>query len=133
VYWIPHHIKNAKPGNEDLLTEIEEIENLHRALFDKLVTHDLEVEVMHWLKVCSHFCCHMERVDHPGLMYNQEALKLPEDVLSRWMTRVVDRRRTGVSERGSRTAGMGSRKRKAEKVLTRYYYELFRSVFFVHE
>lgn len=62
--WIPRHIKNAKPGDEDLLTEIQGIESLPGSLFDELVTHDLEAEVVHWLKVCSHICCQMERIDH---------------------------------------------------------------------
>ena len=49
---IPHHIVNAKPGDEDLLTELQGIESL--PLFDEFVTSVLEVAVVHWLLVSSH-------------------------------------------------------------------------------
>ena len=50
---IPHHIGNAEPGDEDLLTEIQGIESLQKPLFDDLVTPGLEVAVVHWLLVSS--------------------------------------------------------------------------------
>ena len=51
IHWIPCHIRNAKSGDEDLLTEIQGIESLHDPLFNELVTYFLEHEVVHWLQV----------------------------------------------------------------------------------
>ena len=61
IKWIPRHITNAKLGNEDLLTEIKRIEN---PLFDELITSVLELWVVDWLQVSSHFS-HSQMKDHP--------------------------------------------------------------------
>ena len=55
VDWIPGHIKNASPGDQDLLTEVQAIEGFRRPLFDDLVTHPLELGVVHWLQVGNHY------------------------------------------------------------------------------
>ena len=39
--WIPRHIKKAKPGDENLLIEIQGIESLQKPRFDELVTNFL--------------------------------------------------------------------------------------------
>ena len=54
IDWIPRHIKNAEPGDGDLLTEIQGIENLRRPLFDEVITYFMELGVVHWLQVGSH-------------------------------------------------------------------------------
>ena len=55
INWIPYNIQNAKPGDEDLLTEIQGIESLQKPLFDELVTSFLAYTVVHWLEVGSKF------------------------------------------------------------------------------
>ena len=54
IDWIPRHIKHAEPGNEDLLTEIQGIENLRRPLFNEVITYFMELGVVYWLQVGSH-------------------------------------------------------------------------------
>jgi hypothetical protein len=39
----PTTLLNAKPGDEDLLTEIQGIESLQKPLFDEVVTYFLEL------------------------------------------------------------------------------------------
>lgn len=51
--WIPHHIKNAKPGDKDLLTEIQGIMSLRKPLLNELATDTLKLGEVHWLKVGS--------------------------------------------------------------------------------
>lgn len=46
---------NAKPGDEDLLTEIQGIESLRKPLFEELVTSSLELWVVDWLQVRNFF------------------------------------------------------------------------------
>ena len=53
LYWIPRHIRNAEPGDEDLLTEIRGMESFPKPLFDELATDSLELEVVDWLQVGS--------------------------------------------------------------------------------
>jgi len=54
IHRIPGHIMNAKPGDKDLLTEIQRIESLPKPLIDKLVTSSLELVVVKWLQVSSY-------------------------------------------------------------------------------
>ena len=48
------HLWNARPGDEDLLTEIQGIESLQKPLFDsELVMDFLKQAVVDWLQVSS--------------------------------------------------------------------------------
>jgi len=62
IYWIPVHIQNAKPGDGELLTEIEGIEILRKLLFDQLVNYDLAVAVVDWLQVGSKSFLEVKRI-----------------------------------------------------------------------
>ena len=44
---------NATPGDKNLLTELQRIESLPKPLYDKRLTHSLELEreVVNWLRV----------------------------------------------------------------------------------
>jgi len=57
IYQIPYHILNAKPGDNDLLAEVQGIESLPEPIFGKSVTYSLELGVVHWLQVGSDFSC----------------------------------------------------------------------------
>jgi len=60
IHWLPLHIKYAKPGDEDFLAEIQEIESLQKFLSDH-VTNDLGQEVVIWLQVSSDSFLEAER------------------------------------------------------------------------
>jgi len=66
---IPGHIRNAKPRDKDLLTEIQRIESFPKPLFDRVVTHNLYYKmaqrVVDWLQVGSNSFLRVKRIDHP--------------------------------------------------------------------
>ena len=61
--WIPFNIERAKPGDPDLLTEIQRIESLQEPGCYELVT-DLEQVVVDWLQVSSKFFIGSQAKDH---------------------------------------------------------------------
>ena len=90
IWWIARLILNAKPGDEDLLAEIQRIEGLRRPLRNDLVMHFLEPVVVRWLQVSSNSFLRIDYVspDDGKLCSSQKWPKPPADVLSQGMTRV---------------------------------------------
>lgn len=56
---------DAKPGDKDLLSEIQGIESLEKPLFYRLDTSFLENRVVHWLQVGDNSFLQVEQMINP--------------------------------------------------------------------
>ena len=65
--WIPDFIGSAKPGDEDLLTEIQGIGSLPEPVLNRLKTQhikfSLEQQVINWLQVGSNSFLQVKRIN----------------------------------------------------------------------